>query len=64
MFVGWKALDTRSNSLTIDLSEDEELDEYWTDKIVRPEQVIYWPNFVTKGGGRRIRIRRKILHID
>jgi hypothetical protein len=49
--------------LTIDLSkvEKEELDDryrdHWTDIIVRPRQVIYWPNFVT----RRRRRRRKYL---
>jgi len=38
--------------LTDDLSEDENLDDhyrdYWMDKIVRPKQVIYWTNFVTR----------------
>jgi len=45
-------LDTQNNSLTIDLSEEEDLDDrlrdYWTDTIVRPKQVIYWPNFVAR----------------
>jgi len=38
--------------LTIDLSEDEDLDDherdYWMDTVVRPKQVIYWPDFAIK----------------
>jgi hypothetical protein len=45
MSAGWKVYDVRDNSLTIDLSEDEDLDDRyrqcWTDRIVRPKQVIY-----------------------
>jgi len=36
----------------ISLSDDEDLDDhqrdYWTDTVVRPKQVNYWPNFVTR----------------
>jgi hypothetical protein len=40
-------------TLTIDLSEEEE--EGTIDKIARPKQVIYWPNFLTRRIGGRIR---------
>jgi hypothetical protein len=50
----------QNNFLTNDLSEDEDLDDhlrdYETEKIVRPKQVIYWLNFVTR---RRRRRRRR-----
>jgi hypothetical protein len=46
------------NSLTIDLSVDEDLDDhqrdYWTDTVVRPKQVIYWAKFVSSNSRRRI----------
>jgi hypothetical protein len=33
--------------------------DHWMDTMVRPKQVIYWPNFVTRRrGGRRRRRRR------
>jgi hypothetical protein len=31
--------------------------DYWTDTIVRPKQVIYWPNFVTRRTTRTARTR-------
>jgi hypothetical protein len=56
MSAGRKTSDTQNNSLNIDLSEEEDLDDherdYWADTIVRPEQVIYWSNLVA---GRRLR---------
>jgi len=48
---GRKALCTQNNSLSIDLSEEDADDryrDYLTDTIVRPKQVINWPNFVTR----------------
>jgi len=60
-----KTLDTPNNSLTIGLSEEEEcLDDherdYYTDRIMRPKEVIYWPSFVS----RRRRRRRRRLYSD
>jgi hypothetical protein len=49
--------DDTQNILTVDLSEDEDLDDhernYWTDTVVRWKQGICWPDFVS--------IRRKGL---
>jgi hypothetical protein len=42
---------TQNNSMTIDLSKDDLDDhyrDYWADTFVRPKQVIYCPNFVTR----------------
>jgi hypothetical protein len=47
MSAEWKALDIQKNSLTIDLSEDEDLATI-KETIVRPKQVIYWPNFLAR----------------
>jgi len=48
----WKTLGTQKNSFTIDLLEDEDLDdrsrENWTGTLVRPKQVIYWAEFVNR----------------
>jgi len=44
MSAGWETLGTQNNSLTIDLSEEEDPERplyYWTDTIVRLKQVIY-----------------------
>jgi len=49
MQAGWKTLDTQNNSLAIDhLLEDDLDDQYYTDAVMRPIQVIYWPNFVNR----------------
>jgi len=44
---GWKILYTQNNSLAVDLSKDEDLDDRyrdnWMDTVVRPKQLIYWP---------------------
>jgi hypothetical protein len=54
---GRTILNTQNNSFTTDLSEEEEEEEeglddqrrdYYTVIIVRPKQVIYWTDFVTR----------------
>jgi len=43
--------------LTIDLWEEEDLDDYLrdycSDTVVRPKQVIYWPNVMTRSRKRQ-----------
>jgi hypothetical protein len=62
MSAEWKSLDTQNKSLPKNPPEDEDLDDhsrnYWTDTVVRPKQVIYWSNFMTKRRRRRRRRRR------
>jgi hypothetical protein len=47
-----KTLDTHNNSLTNDLSEEDDLDDYYKDHkmdtVVRQKQVIYWPNLAIR----------------
>jgi hypothetical protein len=63
MSAGWKTLENKSSSLTLHLSEDEDLDDRykdsWTGKTTRPRQIIYWYNFVSRRRRRRRRRRRK-----
>jgi hypothetical protein len=60
--VGWKT-STQNNSFTIDLSEKDSLGnhyrDHYTDKIVKPRQVIYWPNFIIIITIRRRRRRKR-----
>jgi hypothetical protein len=57
MLVRGKISDTQNNSLTVDISKEENLDDHKTDDktdtILRQKQVIYWPDFVTRRRRRR-----------
>jgi len=47
-----KALYTENNYVTLGLSKNKDLEDrlkdHWTDKLVRPKQIIFWSNFVTR----------------
>jgi len=54
-----KTLDTHNNSLTNDLSEEDDLDDYYKDHkmdtVVRQKQVIYWPNLAIRRRNNELR---------